>query len=127
MQRRTMVRIGATLGGLTMVLSMGVLAGQRLAADMTRTEAFRSLPPSPDGIAWVACHATLEARSSTEAINHPQAFCQHVAEEVCGGPATFLDHGGNAREANRFRERFRCGSSLQEIMDDSLDHATAGT
>lgn len=127
MQRRTMKRVGGVLVGLTVVLGLGVLAGHRLAADMARTEAFRSLPPNHDGIAWVACHSTVEARSSSEAASDPQAFCQHVAEDVCHGPATYLDHGGQAWQANRFRERFRCGPSLPQGLDGSLERATAGT
>lgn len=127
MQRRTMKRAGIALGGLALVLGLAVLAGHRLAADMTRAEAFRSLPPNASGIAWVACHSTVQARSSSEAANDPQAFCQHVAEDVCHGPATFLDHGGHAAQANRFRERFRCGPASQPGLDGSLDRATAGT
>lgn len=127
MQRRTMKRVGVMLGGLAVVLGLGAFAGHWLASDMARTEAFRSLPPNHKGIAWVACHSTVEARSSSEAASHPRAFCQHVAEDVCHGPATYLDHGGHAREANRFRERFRCGPSLRDGLDGSLDRATAGT
>lgn len=127
MQRQTMKRVGVMLGGLAMVVGLGTFAGHLLAADMVKTEAFRSLPPNHKGIAWIACHSTVEARSSSEATSNPRAFCQSVAEDVCGGPATYLDRGGNAREANRFRDRYRCGPSLQEGMDGSLERATAGT
>ncbi len=109
MQRRKMIRWGLLAAGVLLVAGMGAFGGRWLAGDLAGAEAFRSIPPDHQGIAWVACRSTVAAQGSSEAADDPQAFCQHVAERVCHGAATYLDLGTGQPQANRFRERFRCG------------------
>ena len=108
MQRRSMIRWGLLLAGVLLVGGGALFGGHWLAGDLAGAETFRSIPPGPDGIAWVACRGTLAEQAPGTAGDDPQAFCQHVAERVCHGPASYLDLGEGLPQANRFRERFRC-------------------
>ena len=131
MQRRSMIRWGLLLAVVLLVAGGAVFGGHRLAGDLAKAESFRSIPPGRDGIAWVkpvddprrfgvlstgpdagslgSANAQLVAAQTPGTMtDDPQAFCQHVAERVCHGPATYLDLGTGAPQANRFRERFRC-------------------
>lgn len=111
MQRRSMIRWGLLLAVVLLVAGGAVFGGHWLAGDLAKAEPFRSIPPNHDGVAWVACRGTVAAQAPGTTTDDPQAFCQHVAERVCHGPATYLDLGTGAPQANRFRERFRCGAS----------------
>lgn len=111
MQRRSKIRWSLLLAGVLLVGGGAVFGGHWLAGDLAGAESFRSIPPGPDGIAWVACRGTLAAQAPGTASDDPQAFCQQVAERVCRGPATYLDLGTGEPQANRFRERFRCGTA----------------
>lgn len=108
MQRRSVIRWGLLLLVALLVAGGAAFGGHWLAGDLARAESFRSIPPGPDGIAWVACRGTLAAQTPGAVTDDAQAFCQHVAERLCHGPATYLDLGAGAPQANRFRERFRC-------------------
>ncbi|HEU4670074.1 MAG TPA: hypothetical protein VFR91_05180 [Dyella sp.] len=110
MRRQSKIRWSLLLAGVLLVACGAVFGGRWLAGDLVGAESFRSIPPGPDGIAWVACRGTLAAQSSGAVTDDAQAFCQHVAEQLCHGPATYLDLGAGAPQANRFRERFRCGT-----------------
>ena len=87
------------------------MGGCQLARNMTRSESFRSIPPDAAGVAWVACRNTVGARQSGDSEQDRQAFCARMAEDVCGGSATYLDLGDGKASANRYRERFRCDES----------------
>lgn len=108
MQKRSVVRWGLLLAVVLLVAAGAVFGGHWLAGDLAKAEPFRSLPPGPDGIAWVACRGTVAAQQPGVVADDPQGNCQRIAERVCRGPATYLDLGDGFPQANRFRERFRC-------------------
>lgn len=110
MQRKSMIRWGLLLAVVLLVAGGAAFGGHWLAKDLAGAESFRSIPPGPDGIAWVACRGTLAVQAPGAATDDTQGHCQRVAEQVCHGPATYLDLGTGEPQANRFRERFRCAA-----------------
>lgn len=117
MQRRTWMRCGGYLLAGVVIVAAGAAGGHRLAQSMAQSVAFHSLPPDADGVAWVACRHTVGARRAGDSAAQRQAFCQRLAERLCGGAARYLGPGDEQPEASRYRERFRCARAAGRASD----------